>query len=61
MLANAEHYALFCMRNSGRVTPALFLTGPDGASIFVPQSLRDAEAKEKKKPSTLTTSSCTAV
>jgi len=41
LLANAEHYADFCMRNSGRVTPALFLIGPDGQGrqFHRPQSI----------------------
>jgi hypothetical protein len=30
LLANAEHYARFCMANSGRVTPALFFLAPEG-------------------------------
>lgn len=46
LLANAEHYADFCMRNSGRVTPALFLIGPDGPLMFVPESLADEHAKD---------------
>jgi hypothetical protein len=28
LLAQAEHYAEFCMRNSGRLPPPLFLIGP---------------------------------
>jgi hypothetical protein len=47
LLANAEHYAGFCMRNSGQITPALFLTGPEGVLMFVPQSLADANDKQK--------------
>ena len=46
LLANAEHYADFCMRNSGRVTPALCLIGPDGPLMFVPESLADDSAKD---------------
>jgi hypothetical protein len=46
LLANAEHYANFCMRNSGRVTPALCLIGPDGPLMFVPESLADEHAKD---------------
>jgi len=46
LLANAGHYADFCMRNSGRVTPALFLIGPDGPLMFVPESLADEHAKD---------------
>ena len=46
LLANAEHYADFCMRNSGRVTPALFLIGPDGQGMVCPESLADDRAKD---------------
>lgn len=46
LLANAAHYADFCMRNSGRVTPALFLIGPDGPLMFVPERLADEHAKD---------------
>jgi hypothetical protein len=46
LLANAEHYADFCMRNSGRVTPALFLIGPDGQGMVCPESLADESAKD---------------
>ena len=46
LLANAEHYADFCMRNSGRVTPALFFLGPDGQGMVCPESLADDRAKD---------------
>jgi len=46
LIANAEHYSNFCMRNTGRVTPALFLIGPDGPLMFVPESLADEHAKD---------------
>ncbi len=46
LLANAEHYARFCMGNSGRVTPALIFLGPDGQGMFVPTSLADEDAKD---------------
>jgi hypothetical protein len=46
LLAQAEHYANYCMRNTGRVTPALFLIGPDGPLMFVPESLADDGAKD---------------
>ena len=45
LLAQAEHYANYCMRNTGRVTPALFLIGQDGPLMFVPESLADEHAK----------------
>ena len=34
------------MRNTGRVIPALFLIGPDGPLMFVPESLADEHAKD---------------
>jgi hypothetical protein len=41
LLAQAEHYAEFCMRNSGKMSPMLFLIGADGPLMFVPASLAD--------------------
>jgi hypothetical protein len=46
LLAQAGHYAGFCMRNSGRVAPALFLLGPEGLLMFAPESLADDRAKD---------------
>lgn len=46
LMARAEHYANYCMRGTGRVTPALFLIGPDGPLLFVPESLEDENAKD---------------
>ena len=46
LLAQAEHYAEFCMRNSGKMSPALFLIGADGPLMFVPASLADADEKD---------------
>ena len=46
LLANAEHYVEFCMHNSGSVTPALFLLGPDGPLMFVPETLANEQAKD---------------
>jgi hypothetical protein len=46
LLAQAEHYANFSMRNMGRMPPTLFLIGPDGPLIFVPESLADDSAKD---------------
>jgi len=34
------------MRRTGRVTPALFLIGPDGRLMFVPESIADEHAKD---------------
>ena len=46
LLAQAEHYADYCMRGTGRVTPALFLIGSDGPLMFSPQHLADERAKD---------------
>ena len=46
LLANAEHYARFCMANSGSVSPALFFIGADGHGMCVPESLKDISAKD---------------
>jgi hypothetical protein len=46
LLAPAEHYAGFCMRNSGKMSPTLFLIGADGPLMFVPASLVDANEKD---------------
>jgi hypothetical protein len=46
LLAQATHYAEFCMRNSGKMSPTLFLIGADGPLMFVPASLADADEKD---------------
>ena len=46
LLAQAEHYAEFCMRNSGKMPPTLFLIDADGPLMFVPASLVDANEKD---------------
>jgi hypothetical protein len=46
LLAQAEHYAEFCMRNSGKMSPTLFLIGTEGPLMFVPASLVDANEKD---------------
>jgi hypothetical protein len=46
LLAQAAHYAGFCMRNSGKMSPTLFLIGADGPVMFVPASLVDADEKD---------------
>lgn len=51
LLAQAAHYAEFCMRNSGKMAPTLFLIGADGPLMFVPASL----AGEKEKDDFATT------
>jgi hypothetical protein len=46
LLAQAEHYAEFCMRNSGKLSPTLFLVGAEGPLVFVPSSLADDREKD---------------
>ena len=46
LLAQAEHYAGFCLRNSGKMAPTLFLIGADGPMMFVPASLADENEKD---------------
>jgi hypothetical protein len=46
LLAQAAHYAWFCMSNSGKMSPTLFLIGADEPLMFVPASLADANEKD---------------
>lgn len=46
LLAQAEHYANFSMRNIGHLRPTLFLIGGDGPMMFMPESLADDRAKD---------------
>lgn len=46
LIANAEHFAEFCMNNSGRITPALFFISPEGQGMALPDSLADDNAKD---------------
>jgi hypothetical protein len=46
LLAQAAHYAEFCMRNSGKMPPTLFLIGTDGPLMFLPESLADETDKD---------------
>ena len=46
LLAQAEQYANHSMRNLGRMPPTLFLIGPDGPRMFMPESLEDGAAKD---------------
>jgi hypothetical protein len=46
LMAQAGHYAEFCMRNSGKMSPTLFLVGADGPLMFVPTSLSDEHEKD---------------
>jgi hypothetical protein len=46
LLAQAEHYANYSMRNIGRLPPTVFLIGSDGLLMFMPESLADEKAKD---------------
>jgi len=46
LIAQAEHYAEFCMRNSGKMAPTLFLIGADGPLMVAAASLEDTEEKD---------------
>jgi hypothetical protein len=46
LLAQAEHYANFSMRNIGRLPPTVFLIGSEGLLVFMPESLADDRAKD---------------
>ena len=46
LLAQAADYAEFCMRNSGRMPPTLFLIGTDAPLMFIPENLTDANEKD---------------
>ncbi len=47
LLANARHYAEYCMRSTGNLPPTLFLIGSDGKQVMLmPQNLADEKAKD---------------
>jgi hypothetical protein len=47
LLANARHYAEYCMRGTGSLPPTLFLIGSGGKQVmFMPQNLADEKAKD---------------
>ena len=46
LLAQAAHYADYCLRNSGRMPPTLFLIGADGPILFMPENLADDSDKD---------------
>jgi len=47
LMANALHYAEYCMRGTGNLPPTLFLVGRDGKQVmFMPQNLADVDAKD---------------
>jgi hypothetical protein len=47
LLANARHYAEYCMRGTGNLPPTLFLIGGDGKQVMLmPENLADVKAKD---------------
>ena len=46
LLAQAEHYVTYSMRNMGCVPPTLLLVGADGLVMFIPENLADVGAKD---------------
>ena len=47
LMANALHYAEYCMRGTGNLPPTLFLVGRDGKQVmFMPENLADVDAKD---------------
>ena len=46
LLAQAAHYADYCLRNSGRMPPTLFIIGADGPMLFMPQHLAGENDKD---------------
>lgn len=46
LMAQAAHYADFCLRNSGRMQPTLFLIGDNGPMMLMPESLADEREKD---------------
>lgn len=46
LIAQAGHYAEYCLRRSGSMPPTLFLIGDDGPMMFVPQTLADDQDKD---------------
>ena len=47
LMANALHYAEYCMRGTGNLPPTLFLVGRDGKQVmFMPENLADTQDKD---------------
>ena len=46
LLTCAERYAEAALRKTGSMLPVLFLVGPDGPQMLVPDNLADAAAKD---------------
>lgn len=45
LLAQAEDFALFSMRQAGRVPPTVMAVSPKGLMVYLPQSMGDDRAK----------------
>jgi len=45
LLAQAAHYAEFCLRSSGTMAPTLFLIGAEGPMMMVPDKFSDSNSK----------------
>ena len=45
LLAQAEDFALFSMRQAGRVPPTVMAVSPKGLLIYLPESMGDERAK----------------
>ena len=46
LIAQAGHYAEFCMRNSGSMPPTLFFIGSDGPMMLIPKSMAGDQDKD---------------
>jgi hypothetical protein len=46
LMVQAGHYAEFCLRNSGTMSPTLFLVGTDGPMMLIPQAMADERDKD---------------
>ena len=46
LIAQAGHYAEFCMRSSGSMPPTLFLIGSDGPMMMIPKSMAGEQDKD---------------
>ncbi|MCX6902090.1 MAG: hypothetical protein NTW03_01155 [Verrucomicrobia bacterium] len=46
LLARAEHYAGFAMRQMGRVPPAMLALSPGGLLFYMPEKMGDERAKD---------------
>lgn len=46
LMAQAAHYAEYCLRKSGSLSPTLFLLGEQGPVMLVPQTMADESDKD---------------